>query len=157
MSDSKEVVRQMTITITGHSEGTDGKQELFKSLLNGRQPGLFSKDYRPTKFDDVVIPYDLKTGKVVLPPNKDCTLLITLRDAYPGGQNDSLRPLSYPGSHCVLVAISVIRPPSWGLASNKTEMLEWMNEIRTHLPSVPVIFIGTGIQDRGNEEIEKKN
>ncbi|KAJ3012217.1 UNVERIFIED_CONTAM: GTP-binding protein Rho1, partial [Siphonaria sp. JEL0065] len=55
------------------------------------------------------------------------------------GQEDyaRLRPLSYPGTDCVLLCYAIDKPTSY----DNIESV-WMSELKLHCPSVPFLLIG---------------
>ncbi|KAH8814689.1 P-loop containing nucleoside triphosphate hydrolase protein [Flagelloscypha sp. PMI_526] len=64
---------------------------------------------------------------------------------------DRLRPLSYLGTDAILICFSVISPASLDNVKEK-----WIEEVRHHLPEVPVILVGCQTDLRGDLEVMKR-
>ena len=67
------------------------------------------------------------------------------------GQEDyeRLRPLSYPDTNVVIICYSCAMPNNASLNNVKTR---WVPEIRKHLPTEPIILVGTMADRRGKNE-----
>ena len=67
------------------------------------------------------------------------------------GQEDyeRLRPLSYPDTNVVIICYSCAMPNN---ASLKNVANVWVPEIRKHLPTEPIILVGTMADRRGKNE-----
>lgn len=55
------------------------------------------------------------------------------------GQEDyeRLRPLSYPGTHVVIILFDITNPVSF-----ENALTSWKEEIKRHLPHVPIVLLG---------------
>ncbi|KAA0708731.1 Rho-related GTP-binding protein [Triplophysa tibetana] len=110
-------------------DGAVGKTCLLMSYAND----AFPEEYVPTVFDHYVVNV-IVSGK---------QHLLGLYDT--AGQEDynQLRPLSYPNTDVFLICFSVVNPASY---HNVQE--EWVPELKSCMPHVPYILIGTQIDLR---------
>jgi hypothetical protein len=135
---TKQLIRGMTVLITGIEE----KGNLIRQLINFNNPDTVPKHYKPTKFDDFVMRYDIARATLGTASMKDFDLMITIKDSYVGDKDDAKRALYYTSDiQCVFVILSVSKSPLWGLENHRDEMMEWKKEIRLYLPDVPIFFI----------------
>ncbi|KAI9357642.1 P-loop containing nucleoside triphosphate hydrolase protein [Zopfochytrium polystomum] len=87
----------------------------------------FPQDYVPTVFDTHVVDVHVEGQCVEL----------ALWDTAGQEDFDRLRPLSYDGSHVILICFSVDSPDSLENVEEK-----WIGEVRHYCPRRPVILVG---------------
>jgi Ras-related C3 botulinum toxin substrate 1 len=63
---------------------------------------------------------------------------------------DRLRPLSYPGTDVFVVCYSVTSPSTLTNIKNK-----WIEEIRFHAGSAPIVLVGTKVDARSDPEVTR--
>lgn len=71
--------------------------------------------------------------------------------SFPQDDFANLRPLCYPQVDAVLICFSVVDSASYENVKSK-----WSKEIRRHCPGVPVILVGTQIDQRENSVVTKE-
>ncbi|XP_050994648.1 rho-related GTP-binding protein RhoJ isoform X1 [Labeo rohita] len=110
-------------------DGAVGKTCLLMSYAND----AFPEEYVPTVFDHYAVNVTVSGRQH----------LLGLYDT--AGQEDynQLRPLSYPNTDVFLICFSVVNPASY---HNVQE--EWVPELKSCMPHVPYILIGTQIDLR---------
>ncbi|KAJ8410367.1 hypothetical protein AAFF_G00203480 [Aldrovandia affinis] len=110
-------------------DGAVGKTCLLMSYAND----AFPEEYVPTVFDHYAVNVTVSGTQH----------LLGLYDT--AGQEDynQLRPLSYPNTDVFLICFSVVNPASY---HNVQE--EWVPELKSCMPHVPYILIGTQIDLR---------
>ncbi|XP_076873016.1 rho-related GTP-binding protein RhoJ [Brachyhypopomus gauderio] len=110
-------------------DGAVGKTCLLMSYAND----AFPEEYVPTVFDHYAVNVTVSGRQH----------LLGLYDT--AGQEDynQLRPLSYPNTDVFLICFSVVNPASY---HNVQE--EWVPELKSCMPKVPYILIGTQIDLR---------
>ncbi|KAK2864019.1 hypothetical protein Q7C36_003173 [Tachysurus vachellii] len=110
-------------------DGAVGKTCLLMSYAND----AFPEEYVPTVFDHYAVNVTVSGRQH----------LLGLYDT--AGQEDynQLRPLSYPNTDVFLICFSVVNPASF---YNVQE--EWVPELKSCMPHVPYILIGTQIDLR---------
>ncbi|KAF5906518.1 rho-related GTP-binding protein RhoJ, partial [Clarias magur] len=110
-------------------DGAVGKTCLLMSYAND----AFPEQYVPTVFDHYAVNVTVSGRQH----------LLGLYDT--AGQEDynQLRPLSYPNTDVFLICFSVVNPASF---CNVQE--EWVPELKSCMPHVPYILIGTQIDLR---------
>jgi Ras-related C3 botulinum toxin substrate 1 len=118
-------------------DGSVGKTCLLHAYANND----FPEEYVPTVFDNYSTNVMID-GKVIN---------LGLWDTAGQEEFDRLRPLSYPGTNVVLVCFSVVNP-----ISLENVLEKWFPEVRHHLPSVPIILVGTKIDLKEDEATIKK-
>lgn len=111
----------------------------------------FPNDYTPTVFDNYTARVSLDDETYRLPlnipksPNSEDSL--TLWDTAGQDTYDRLRPLTYPMTDVFIVCFSVVDPTSFANVIQK-----WIPEIRQHCPDIPLILVGTKIDQRNDRE-----
>lgn len=65
------------------------------------------------------------------------------QDAY-----DRLRPLSYPGTHVLLVCFSIPEPDTF---QNVVE--KWIPEVRHFCPTTPIVIVGNKLDKRNDPDV----
>ena len=65
---------------------------------------------------------------------------------------DSLRPLAYPHTDVFIVCYSVNSPSSF-----KNVKAKWLQEIRLHCPSTPIMMVGTNADTRNLSKEDKQS
>ena len=65
---------------------------------------------------------------------------------------DRLRPLAYPGTDVFIVCYSVNSPSSF-----KNVKAKWLQEIRLHCPSTPIMMVGTNADTRNLSKEDKQS
>ncbi|XP_030070818.1 rho-related GTP-binding protein RhoJ [Microcaecilia unicolor] len=126
-SSGNNVKKMLKCVVVG--DGAVGKTCLLMSYAND----AFPEEYIPTVFDHYAVTVTVG-GK---------QHLLGLYDT--AGQEDynQLRPLSYPNTDVFLICFSVVNPASY---HNVRE--EWVSELKTCMPHVPYVLIGTQIDLR---------
>jgi Ras-related C3 botulinum toxin substrate 1 len=90
----------------------------------------------------------------------------------PGQEDyDRLRPLTYPGTDVILICFSLDNPTSFENVRSKVQytqtrlnipltptpiLIQWYPEISHHLPSVPIILVGTKLDLRNDPAVIEK-
>jgi len=97
------------------------------SILQSYTTNAITGDYIPTVFDN----YDAN----IMVDGQSINL--GLWDTAGMEDYDRLRPLSYPQTDVFLVCFSVISP-----ASFENVKVKWAEEVRHHMPDVPIILLG---------------
>ncbi|KAH8828699.1 small GTPase Cdc42 [Flagelloscypha sp. PMI_526] len=115
---------QRTINLVVTGDGAVGKT----SLLTLYCEGIFPLEYVPTIFDNF-------TKNTHIPEIGN--VLLKLADTYGSEDYDRLRPLSYIGANVMLICFSIASPASLNNVETK-----WIQEVRHHLPDVPVVLVG---------------
>ncbi|KAH8824460.1 GTP-binding protein of the rho subfamily of ras-like protein [Flagelloscypha sp. PMI_526] len=108
------------------------------SLLIRYASGVFPTESSPTVFDGMATPAQV--------PGIG-TVYLAFSDTAGHEDYDRLRPLSYPGVDIILVCFSVARPASLDNVQEK-----WIQELRHHLPKVPIILVGCQTDLRNDRE-----
>jgi len=119
--------------------GADGKGAVLTNLLAfwTRDRSIFERETFPTMIDEFEIPFDLKSKKIG--SASDESVLLDFKDTNP--RADQLRRISYPGTDCFLLVISVVRLPM--SRSLVEDIKNWLLELKENGPSgVPVVVIG---------------
>ncbi|XP_063296186.1 rho-related GTP-binding protein RhoJ [Pelobates fuscus] len=119
--------RMLKCVVVG--DGAVGKTCLLMSYAND----AFPEQYVPTVFDHYAVTVTVG-GK---------QYLLGLYDTAGQEDYDQLRPLSYPNTDVFLICFSVVNPASY---HNVQE--EWVSELRSRMPHVPYVLIGTQIDLR---------
>uniref|UniRef100_A0A8C5MVZ2 Ras homolog family member J n=1 Tax=Leptobrachium leishanense TaxID=445787 RepID=A0A8C5MVZ2_9ANUR len=119
--------RMLKCVVVG--DGAVGKTCLLMSYAND----AFPEQYVPTVFDHYAVTVNVG-GK---------QYLLGLYDTAGQEDYDQLRPLSYPNTDVFLICFSVVNPASY---HNVQE--EWVSELRSCMPNVPYVLIGTQIDLR---------
>jgi len=151
MSDVEDIkyIRKLKVCVVGHGLGADGKAAVLTNLIAfwTQDHSIFERQTFPTMIDDFEIPFDLKTNKIG--SASDAAVILGFKDANP--RADQLRRLSYPGTDVFLLIISVVRLPQ--STSLKDDIKNWLNELNTYAPGVPVIVVGVMGHKRQNAEV----
>jgi len=113
--------KRMKLVVVG--DGAVGKT----SLLITFKTGEFPTKYVPTVFQNYSSTTELKGKKIFL----------QLWDTAGQEDYDRLRPLSYPGSHVVLLVFSLVSQASYNSIRDK-----WYPEVNHYAPGVPLLLIG---------------
>lgn len=118
-------------------DGAVGKTCMLYSYIENK----FPTDYMPTVFDNYSanVPVD---GK-----------LINIGFWDTAGQDDyeRLRPLSYKDANVVIVCFSLLNKASFDNVPTK-----WMDELKEHAPTAPVVLVGTMLDLKQNENYLKE-
>jgi len=127
-------MQSIKVVVVG--DGAVGKSTFLMSLTLGMP--INSTDYVPTTFDNFHCVYPFESRSISL----------GLWDT--AGQSDfeKLRPISYKEADVFLLFFSVVNPTS---AENIKD--KWINEVKTHCPTVPYFLIGTQTDQRDNQKI----
>ena len=118
-------------------DGAVGKTCLLVTYANNSFPG----EYIPTVFDNYAVNL-MANGKPIS---------LQLWDTAGQDDYDRLRPLSYPNTDVFLACYSVISPPSYYNIRDK-----WVPEIKHYCPDMPVILVGTKLDQRYDGQILNK-
>ncbi|KAL7313375.1 Rho GTPase [Mucor circinelloides] len=97
----------------------------------------FPERYIPTVFQSFVAEVDLD-GTIVQ---------LALWDTAGQEDYDRLRPLSYLGTHVILLCFAIDSPDSLDNVQEK-----WITELYTHMPNVPIILVGCKKDLRDDEK-----
>ncbi|KAL9538490.1 hypothetical protein MBANPS3_010898 [Mucor bainieri] len=87
----------------------------------------FPERYIPTVFQSFVAEVDLD----------GTTVQLALWDTAGQEDYDRLRPLSYVGTHVILLCFAIDSPDSLDNVQEK-----WITELYTYIPNVPIILVG---------------
>lgn len=101
----------------------------------------FPHSYVPTVFDSYSVTLVIG-GKLVN---------LGLWDTAGQGDYDRLRPLSYPQTDVFIACFSVTNPNSF-----KNVYTKWYPELHHHAPHVPIILVGTKVDERDTGILLKK-
>ncbi|KAH8824505.1 small GTPase-binding protein [Flagelloscypha sp. PMI_526] len=126
-------VYQRKLVIVG--DGAVGKTCLLIRFTMDKFPG--SEDYIPTVFDNYAM--DVHADQQ--------TVQLGLWDTAGQESYDRLRPLSYAGSHVILIAFSISCPESL-----ENVQARWVDEVHHYAPGVPFILVGCKEDLREDEE-----
>ena len=107
-------------------------------LLISYTTDTFPSGYIPTVFDSYAV--------IVMIDGEP--IRIGLWDTAGQDDYDRLRPLSYPETDIFLVCFSIANPDSY-----KNVPERWYPEVSHHAPGVPVVLVGTKVDQRDDEEI----
>ena len=122
-----------------------GKTSLLIRYTNSSH--TFPTGYIPTIFDGCYAP-EVTVGETIIQ--------LGLWDTPAHDEYERLRRISYPNADIFLICFSTIDP-----ASYKNVLTKWCPELREDAPKVPLILVGTKIDQRDVEEIvnilKKKN
>lgn len=131
---SIEGAKDVKIVVIG--DGAAGKTSMLVAYATNAFPG----EYVPSVFDNY---------KAVV-EGPDGPVNVSLWDT--AGQEDyeRLRPLSYGGANVFLVVFSVMSPASFENVPN------WVGEIKHHGATVPMVLVGTKIDQRDDRAAVKK-
>lgn len=108
----------------------------------------FTKDkfdpegYIPTVFDNYVADVHLPDGR---------SIELALWDTAGQEDYDRLRPLSYPDSHVIVIAISIDSPDSLQNVYEK-----WIQEVKHFCMGLPVVLVGCKKDLRNDEVVKRK-
>lgn len=91
---------------------------------------------------------------------------------------DRLRPLSYPQTDVFLICFSLVSPPSFDNVTAKVSnhdrprqrrengaavqsltarvCVQWAPEIKHHAPNVPIVLVGTKLDQRTDKKVEQE-
>jgi len=129
MSDSR--VRRKLVIV---GDGACGKTCLLIVFSQGR----FPEDYIPTVFEAYVTDVEVDGRHVEL----------ALWDTAGQEDYDTLRPLSYPDSHVILICFALDSPDTLDNIQEK-----WIPEVMHHCPDLPFLLIGCKKDLRGNPQV----
>ena len=104
-------------------------------LLISYTTDTFPCSYIPTVFDSYSVTL-VADGQLVN---------LGLWDTAGQGDYDRLRPLSYPQTDVFIICFSISNPDSY-----KNVCSKWYPELHKHAPKVPIILVGTKIDEREN-------
>ncbi|CAH2328709.1 rho-related GTP-binding [Pelobates cultripes] len=125
--------RMLKCVVVG--DGAVGKTCLLMSYAND----AFPEQYVPTVFDHYAGKIAALSSMLQYPLlGQYCRCQTAHQEDY-----DQLRPLSYPNTDVFLICFSVVNPASY---HNVQE--EWVSELRSRMPHVPYVLIGTQIDLR---------
>ncbi|KIM76664.1 hypothetical protein PILCRDRAFT_77517 [Piloderma croceum F 1598] len=108
------------------------------SLLVVFSRGYFPGPYEPNVFENYVADVDID-GKHIL---------LALWDTVGQEEYDRLRPLSYSGSHVILISFAIDFPDSLANVQEK-----WIVEVMHFCPGLPIILVGCKIDLRHDPTI----
>ncbi|KAJ3249000.1 GTP-binding protein Rho1 [Chytriomyces hyalinus] len=130
MNQPSESVRKKIVIV---GDGAAGKTSLLIVFTSGN----FPVNHIPTVFDNHLVDVFLDNQVIQL----------ALWDT--AGQEDyaRLRPLSYPGTDCLLVCFAIDNPASFDNVD-----LQWRGELSHYCPRVPFLLIGCKTDLRQNPE-----
>jgi len=126
-SPDNEEVTNLKFMVIG--ERAVGKTCMLISYTTNSFPG----EYVPTVFDNYL-------ANTVVEGHKVC---LGLWDTAGSGEYDTLRPVSYPGTHCFVLCFSLTARDTYESIATK-----WAPEVREFSPDVPLVLVGTKLDVR---------
>lgn len=116
-------------------DSTVGKTSLIVSYTSNGYP----EKYVPTV-------HDYYTVRLTV---EDRPLMLQLVDTAGQGQFEMIRRLSYPDAEIFLLCFNICDPDSFNNVRDK-----WVPELREYRPKVPIILVGTQVDQRNNVDVK---
>lgn len=135
MTGENEAGKFIKCVVVG--DGAVGKTCMLMSYATNK----FPTEYVPTVFDNYSVTVQIRGTSYQL----------GLFDTAGQEEYESLRILSYPGTHVFLLTYSVVMPDTM-----KNIELKWLPEVRQRCPTSAFLIVGTQIDLRDDEKTRQK-